>query len=67
MKSAKDEVREILDLLPEDCTIEDVQHHMHVRARIREGIWSLENERTYTQEEMEGMVAQWLADEDRTP
>jgi hypothetical protein len=63
MKSAKEEVREVLDLLPDDCTIEDIQHHLYVRGQIREGLWSLENEPTYTQEEVEQMVAEWLLPE----
>ena len=28
MNTAKDEVRALLDSLPEDCTFEDVQYHL---------------------------------------
>lgn len=62
MNTAKAEVRELLDELPDDCTIEDIQYHLYVREQIRQGIWSLENERTYTQDEIERDVARWLTD-----
>lgn len=67
MQSAKDEVRELLDLLPDDCTIKDIQHHLCLREQIRDGIWSLEPERTYTQEEIERDISRWLAEGDRAP
>lgn len=60
MSSAKAEVRELLDELPDDCTIEDVQYHLYVREQIKKGLWSLENEPTYTQEEVERSLSRWL-------
>ena len=62
MSTAKAEVRELLDELPDDCTMEDIQYHLYVRNQIRQGLWSLENEPTYTQEEVEQAVARWLTD-----
>lgn len=53
MKRAKDEVRQVLDRLPDDCTMDDIRYALHVRTAIRRGLWSLENEPTYTQEEVE--------------
>ena len=60
MRNAKGEVRELLDELPEDCTMEDIQYHLHVRGQIREGLWSLENEPTFTQDEVEQSLSRWL-------
>ena len=34
---AKDVVRDILDRLPDDCTIEDVQYHLYVVASVEQG------------------------------
>jgi predicted transcriptional regulator len=62
MKNAKQEVREVLDLLPDDCTLEDIEYALHVREEIREGLRSLENEPVYTQEEVEAELADWLID-----
>lgn len=60
MKRAKDEAREVLDLLPDGCTIEDIRYALHVREAIRQGLWSLENEPAYTQDEIEEAVTCWL-------
>ena len=34
---AKQAVRELLDKLPEDCTLEDVQYHLYVLQQIATG------------------------------
>jgi hypothetical protein len=60
MRNAKAEVRELLDELPEDCTMEDIQYHLHVRQQISEGLWSLESEPTCTQDEVEQSLSRWL-------
>ncbi|HEU0298808.1 MAG TPA: hypothetical protein VFR37_05120 [Longimicrobium sp.] len=60
--SAKDEVLQVLDLLDESCSLADVYYTFYVRESIRRGDWSLQNERTYTQEEMEQRLARWLKD-----
>ena len=31
MKTAKDEVRELLQNLPDDASLEDIQYHLYVR------------------------------------
>ena len=67
MKSAKDEVREVLDMLPDDCTIEDIQYTLYVRESIRAGEADIDAGRIHTQEEIESIVAEWLTEEDRTP
>jgi hypothetical protein len=35
MPTTKQQVQEVLDQLPEDCTIEDVQYHLYVADLIR--------------------------------
>jgi predicted transcriptional regulator len=34
---AKEVVRQLLDRLPDDCTIEDVQYHLYVIASVEQG------------------------------
>ena len=53
MSTAKDEIRSLLDKLPDDCSIEDVQYHLYVVEKIRSGIARAENEGTLSQEEVE--------------
>jgi predicted transcriptional regulator len=60
MASAKQLVREILELLPEDRSLQDIQYHLQARQQIEEGREDIRAGRTHTQEEIEQDVAQWL-------
>lgn len=60
--SAKDEVRVVLDLLDDYCSLDDVYYTLCIRERIRQADWSLKNERTYTHEEVVQSLARWLND-----
>jgi hypothetical protein len=58
--TSKDEVLEVLDSLPEDCTVGDILNTLDVRLHIKQGMWSLDNEPTFTQEEVEQSLSRWL-------
>jgi len=62
MASAKQDVANLLNRLPEDCTIEDIQYHLYVLDRIRQGIEAAESGQTVSQEEVEASLKKWLAD-----
>ncbi len=38
MKTTKDEVRALLENLPDNCSLEDVQYHLYVVEEIYRGI-----------------------------
>ena len=38
MNTVKKEVRVLLDKLPDDCTLEDIQYHLYVVEKIQHGI-----------------------------
>jgi hypothetical protein len=59
MNTAKQEIRSLLDKLPDDCTFEDVQYHLYVVEKIRRGIQRAENEGTISQEEVERRLGKW--------
>lgn len=61
MQTAKQEVKELLNRLPEDCTLEDVQYHLYVLQKVERGLKDAEEGRVYTQEEVEKMMAKWLS------
>ncbi len=61
MNTAKDEVKAILDRLPDSCTMEDVQYHLYVIEKINQGINRAENEGTINQVEAEKRFRQWLS------
>lgn len=52
MSTTKDEVRRLLQKLPEDCTIEDVQYHLYVLEKVRRGEERVESEGTLSSEEV---------------
>lgn len=60
MKTAKEEVKRILDKLPDDSSFEDIQYHIYVRAKIEQGLKDVEEGRILTQEEVEKRMAKWL-------
>ena len=60
MMTAKDQVRKILDLIPDDVTFEDIQYHIYVREKIERGLRDIEEGRVLTQEEVEQRMAKWL-------
>jgi predicted transcriptional regulator len=60
MKTAKDEVRDLLENLPDDSSLEDIQYHLYVRQKIQRGLEAAEEGRTITQEEAVRRMARWL-------
>ncbi len=60
MQTAKQEVNELLNRLPEDCSLEDVQYHLSVLQKIERGLKDAEEGRIYTQEEVEKRMVKWL-------
>ena len=61
MNTAKDEVRALLDRLPDDCSLEDVQYHLYVIEKIRRGIERADEEGTISQEEVEAHIASQIS------
>jgi hypothetical protein len=59
MNTAKDEVESLLNRLPDDCTLEDIQYHLYVVEKIRRGIDRAEIEGTLSQEEVERKMGRW--------
>lgn len=60
MKTGKEEVRELLDKLPEDASLEDIQYHIYVRQKIQRGLEAARSGRVISQEEIERRLARWL-------
>ena len=59
MKTAKQEVRDLLDQLPENASLEDIQYHIYVRQRIRKGLEDEADGRVISQAEVERRMARW--------
>ena len=53
MSTAKEEVEALLDKLPDDCSLEDIQYHLYVLEKVRHGLDVAETQGTVTQAEVE--------------
>ena len=60
MPTAKDEVRELLDQLPDDSSLNDIQYHIYVRQKISKGLAAADQGRLISQDEVEKRMARWL-------
>jgi predicted transcriptional regulator len=58
--TAKEEVRKILDEIPDDASFEDIQYHIYVREKIDRGLEDIEQGRVLSQEEVERRMSKWL-------
>jgi hypothetical protein len=59
MNSAKENVASLLNKLPEDCTLEDVQYHLYVVEKIQNGITRAETEGTISHHDIEEKFSKW--------
>jgi len=62
MASTKEIVRTLLDNLPDDCTLDEVQYHLFVRQRIEEARQEIREGKYFTQEEIEKDLSEWLGE-----
>jgi predicted transcriptional regulator len=60
--TAKEEVRTLLEKLPDNCSIEDIQYHLYVLDKVRRGLEDAEAGRTFSQEEAETRLDKWLSE-----
>lgn len=61
MSTAKEEVKALLDKLPDDCSLEDVQYHLYVVEKIHRGIERAEKEGVLSQDEVERKFNKWTS------
>jgi hypothetical protein len=60
MLTAKEEVKKILDQLPDDVSYEDIQYHIYVREKIERGLNDIQDGHILSQEEVEKRMSKWL-------
>ena len=62
MATAKEEIRKLLDALPDDATWEDVQYSIYVRERVERGRREAAQGNLLEQEEIERRMKRWLSE-----
>jgi hypothetical protein len=57
MSTAKHDVEQLLNKLPDDCSVEDIQYHLYVLEKVRRGLEDARVNGTVTQEEVESCLS----------
>ena len=60
--TAKQEVRLLLEKLPENCSLEDIQYHLYVLEKVHRGLDAAREHGTVSQEDAESRLSQWLSE-----
>ena len=60
MATAKEEVESLLNKLPDDCSLEDIQYHLYVIEKVRNGLDTADSQGALSQEEAEERLGKWL-------
>ncbi|THF83510.1 hypothetical protein [Cohnella fermenti] len=56
----KDDVKQMIDKLPEDCSIEDIQYTLYVRSKIEKGQKDIEEGHLLMNDEVKARMDKWL-------
>ncbi len=59
MSTAKEEVESLLHKLPDDCSLEDIQYHLYVLEKVRNGLEAADTQGTISQAEAEERLSRW--------
>jgi hypothetical protein len=62
MSTAKQDVELLLNKLPDNCSVEDIQYHLYVLDKVRRGLEDAESGGTLSQEDVEARLTKWLAE-----
>ena len=60
MQTAKEEVIDLLNQLPDDSTLEEIQYHLYVRQKIQRGLQDVDQGKVKNQEEVENRMKKWF-------
>ena len=58
----KEEVRRLLDAIPDEATYEDIQYHIYVQQKIDHGIEASDRGDFISDEEIERRIQQWAGE-----
>lgn len=56
----KEDVKRVIDNMPNNCTLEDIQYLLYVRSKIDKGLKDIENGDLISQEAVERGMEKWL-------
>jgi hypothetical protein len=62
MSSVKQDVESLLNRLPDNVSVEDIQYHLYVLDKVRRGLEDARVNGTLSQEEVETRFSKWLTE-----
>jgi hypothetical protein len=62
MSTAKQDVESLLNRLPDNVSVEDIQYHLYVLDKVRRGLEDARINGTLSQEEVESRFSKWLTE-----
>ena len=57
MRKAKEEVRRMLEYLPDDVPFEEIQYHIYVREKVERGFQDIQEGRVLSQQDVEDRMS----------
>ncbi|OGA64128.1 MAG: hypothetical protein A3G81_01680 [Betaproteobacteria bacterium RIFCSPLOWO2_12_FULL_65_14] len=61
MTTAKAEVASMLDALPDESSLEDIQYHLYVLEKVKRGLERAQTEGALSHEDAKARLGKWLA------
>ena len=61
MSNPKAEARSMIEGLPEDASLEDIQYHLYVLEKVKRGIDRADIEGSISHEDAKARLSKWLA------
>jgi hypothetical protein len=62
MSTAKQDAEQLLNRLPDDCSVEDIQYHLYVLGKVRSGLDDVRTSGGLSQGEVEARLSKWLTE-----
>lgn len=60
MGNAKREALALIQQLPDNSSLEDIQYHLYIREKVEHGLRDLKSKKTLSQKEVERRMKKWL-------
>ena len=60
MSTVKAEVRSLLDQLPDDASLEDIQYHLYVLEKVKRGVHRSDSVGAIAHQEFKEQLGKWL-------
>jgi hypothetical protein len=61
MSPVKQSVIKLVESLPDDCTVEDIQYHLYVREKVVRGSQAIDEGRVQSHKQVGERLDQWAA------